>query len=349
MKRQTKRMVSLLVVVLVIVAAAAVAWRYRPGQLPPKAPVAGASADANAARPSGEGAGLAPVSATGPATQPTTMAAADAQAAYAEGQALLKAGKTLQARGVLSRAFFSGQLTQPQEDQAVKDMAGLFDQTILSRELTEGDSYILPYTCKIGDSIEGRNGIEMTNRLHVPARLIMTINGLRRGGDLRQGQQLKLVYGPFHARVHKSRFVMDLYLEPKGNRGEGLERLFVKRLKVGLGRNDSTPLGSWRVKQGKKLEKQQAVYYPTAGSGLGTGPILYGQPGYAFGVKGMWIAMEGADPRTAGVTDFGIHSTNDPQSIGKANSLGCVRMSDEDIELVFALLYDVWSTVEVLP
>ena len=45
----------------------------------------------------------------------------------------------------------------------------------------------------------------------------------------------------------------------------------------------------------------------------------------------------------------GYQILRDPSSIGKANSLGCVRMADEDIDLVFSLLYDVHSRVDVVP
>jgi lipoprotein-anchoring transpeptidase ErfK/SrfK len=117
---------------------------------------------------------------------------------------------------------------------------------------------------------------------------------------------------------------------------------------VGLGRNGSTPIGAWHVKKGEKME--HPPYNATGSSGLAVGTrVLWGQPGYPFGVKGLWIGLEGLDATTSLITDFGIHSTNDPTSIGKANSLGCVRMADADIDVVFNLLYDVHSKVDVVP
>ena len=32
---------------------------------------------------------------------------------------------------------------------------------------------------------------------------------------------------------------------------------------------------------------------------------------------------------------YGIHGTNNPSSIGKAVSLGCIRMYNRDIEIIF--------------
>ncbi|HUS46834.1 MAG TPA: L,D-transpeptidase family protein [Phycisphaerae bacterium] len=287
--------------------------------------------------------------ATGPAS---ALSRAEAVAAYNHGRALLKQAETtsratlanrlhLEARSELSRSFFSGQLTGAEQAQAIKDLSGLFKATVLARQVIEGDPYALPYVVQPGETVEGKNGIEQKFKLHVPARLILRVNGLTRGEDLRPGRTIKLVKGPFHAIVDKSDFTMDMYLHR-----EGLEPIFVKRVNVGLGMNSSTPVGSWRVALGQKMERPP--WDPPPGSGLKR-RILWGEPGYAFGIKGLWIGLEGTDAQTGAVMDFGIHSTNDPNSIGRANSLGCVRMADDDIDLVFALLYDVHSTVIVRP
>ena len=37
-------------------------------------------------------------------------------------------------------------------------------------------------------------------------------------------------------------------------------------------------------------------------------------------------------------TGFGIHGTNQPESIGKAASHGCIRMKQQDLEELFAML-----------
>ena len=66
-----------------------------------------------------------------------------------------------------------------------------------------------------------------------------------------------------------------------------------------------------------------------------------------MGREGYWISLEGTGDDTRGLQGYGIHGTNEPDSIGKASSLGCIRLTDDDIELVFSLLYEAWSTVEV--
>jgi hypothetical protein len=296
--------------------------------------------------PQSRGAESTPASAAATSVPSVTRpaeSAAEARRALAQGRSLLAEGKLLDARSAISKAFFSDLLTAEEEAQAAQVAAELADKTVFSREIIDGDPYNIPYTVQANDKLAGAKGVEMTLRLHVPERLLLKINGLARGEDLRPGRTIKLLRGPFHATVYKSRFLMDIYLQR-----DDLEKILVRRIQVGLGRNGSTPLGAWRVQQGQKMICPP--YNATEGSGLPVGTrVLHGQPGYPFGIKGLWIGLEGTEARTAGVTDFGIHSTNDPASIGKANSLGCVRMADADIDLVFSLLYDVHSRVEVMP
>ena len=62
-------------------------------------------------------------------------------------------------------------------------------------------------------------------------------------------------------------------------------------------------------------------------------PWINGQPGgpdNPLGARALYLYANGAD------TGYRIHGTNDPSSIGKAMSSGCVRMLNEDV----ADLYD---------
>jgi hypothetical protein len=44
---------------------------------------------------------------------------------------------------------------------------------------------------------------------------------------------------------------------------------------------------------------------------------------------------------------YGIHGTNEPKSIGKAASHGCIRMAKKDLEEMYALV-SVGDTVELV-
>jgi hypothetical protein len=67
--------------------------------------------------------------------------------------------------------------------------------------------------------------------------------------------------------------------------------------------------------------------------------------------KGQVIAAGKSNPvgsRWMGLSakGYGIHGTNQPESIGKTASTGCIRMSKRDLEELFAVL-DVGDTVQI--
>lgn len=275
--------------------------------------------------------------------QPSTLpgiGAREVREAYDRGMGLHRAGKLIEARTELSKALFSDRLAGEAEDQAVKVLTELAEKTILSRGYYEGDPYVVPYTFRPGEVLQR---VERKLKLHVPAQGILMVNRIGRAEDIQAGQTLKMIKGPFHAVITKHDFTMDIYLQR-----DDLPKVFIRRMKVGLGANGSTPTGNWRIKLGEKLVR--ATYYPTPNSlNRDGGPVLYGKPGYPFGRKGLWIKLEGTDPKTRTMTNYGIHSTDEPDSIGKESSEGCIRLADTDIDLVWSLLYEHWSTVRTCP
>jgi len=268
------------------------------------------------------------------------LTAEQAQAAYTKGMVLLKSNKFVAARTQLNRAYFSGKLPAKRQAQLRATLADLADVTLIGPRTVvyEGDPYAFYYKPASGESLVK---IERKLKLHVPWQLLIRVNGLTPAGNISAGKPYKMIRGPFHAIVYKGSFVMDVYLHRKGS-----EPVFIKRMRVGIGKDGSTPTGLWRVKLGKKSVRKP--WYPPDSSPI-KGPIPWNHPKYAFGAKGLWIALEGADPETRVMNGYGIHSTNDPSSVGKASSLGCIRLADADIDLVFILLYEQWSMVEVRP
>lgn len=263
-----------------------------------------------------------------------------ALAACTRGLALDKAGDPVAARTELCRAYFSGQLPTARQDEVRTVLTRLARTTLIGRgsAVFADDPYTGYYLCKPGDRLAG---IERKEKLHVPWQLLLRVNNMLRPEDLQAGRRYKVVYGPFHAVVYKSAFIMDIYLQR-----DGLAKVFIKRMRIGTGIDGATPTGRWRVKLGGKHERP--TWYPPPNS-VHRGPIAYGQPNYAFGPKGLWIGMEGINESTKALTGYGIHSTSDQNSIGKAESLGCIRLADKDIELAYTLLYEHWSTIQVLP
>lgn len=279
----------------------------------------------------------------GQASRPSDKEVIDKAAAlkaYDAGRTLYDNDEAIEARSKLSEAFFSGHLTREQENKILPVMTDLADKTLLSGNFYDGDPYVFREMIEPGDTL---GGLARKRDLHVSWRLLAKINNIQTGGVIRAGAGITLVQGPFHAVVRKSRFTMDLYLQ----RGK-LPKIFIKRFDVGIGAKATpTPPGRWHVAKDGKQEK--ASWSPPGSSPLTSAPIEWGKPGYPLGKHGYWIRLVGDDPDNRKYTGIGIHGTNDPTSVGKAYSLGCIRLREEDIEQVFIMLYEKWSTVTVLP
>ena len=66
------------------------------------------------------------------------------------------------------------------------------------------------------------------------------------------------------------------------------------------------------------------------------GQIIAAGKGNPVGTRWMGLSAKG----------YGIHGTNQPASIGKAASTGCLRMSRKDLEEIFTIV-DVGDTVQI--
>ena len=134
---------------------------------------------------------------------------------------------------------------------------------------------------------------------------------------IKPGQKLKVIKGPFSAVVDLSDF--ELTIHSHG--------YFVKRYQVGIGRDNSSPNGHFKVQD--KLT-DPTYYGPTH-------IIEHDDPENPLGEY--WISIGDS---------FGIHGTIDPNSIGKAESEGCIRLRNEDIAEVYDFL-SIGSEVTIRP
>jgi lipoprotein-anchoring transpeptidase ErfK/SrfK len=67
------------------------------------------------------------------------------------------------------------------------------------------------------------------------------------------------------------------------------------------------------------------------------GKTILPGPGNPVGTRWMGLSIKG----------YGIHGTNEPKSIGKAASHGCIRMAKKDLEEMYALV-SIGDTVELV-
>jgi hypothetical protein len=255
-----------------------------------------------------------------------------AQEQMQAGLALAERNHPVDARRALTAALLSGALEPADEEFARDRLAALNRRLVFSPEVVPGDPFCRRYAVGPGDRL---GGIARAERLAVDWRFIMRINRMVSERSLRAGQRLKLVTGPFHAVVDKSDFRLDLYL------GNGADRVFVASFPVGLGEFDQTPVGRFRVRPRSKLIDPQWTN-PRTGQ-------RYASDDPTNPIGEHWIGLVGDDETTRDLAGYGIHGTIEPDSIGRSESMGCIRMLPDDVALLYEVLSEQASTVAIKP
>lgn len=237
----------------------------------------------------------------------------------------------VKARAIYSQALRSGALGEDEADAVRRLARAINDDLVFSSRVAPGDDLAAAHVVQSGDSL-----VRIANK-HAPNvdwRFIQRINKLSDPHKIRVGQKLKVVKGPFHAVVTKSAYRLDLYA------GDGESAVYVRSFAVGLGESDGTPAGTFLVKPGSKLINPHWVN-PRTGQAFNAD-----DPENPIGER--WLGLEGQGS-SAGLNGYGIHGTIDPESIGKQRSMGCVRLAAEDIEILYELLGEGVSRVEIRP
>ena len=255
-----------------------------------------------------------------------------AQQRVESGLDLLARNKPLEARRALSRALLSGSLDEFESDRTREQLRALNERLVFSPEIVENDPYTQAYIVQPNEFL---STIVKDQGLAVDWRFILRINGIREARNVRAGQRLKLIRGPFHAVIDKSEYRLDLYL------GRAPNLLYVASYPVGLGEFNSTPTGLFQVRVNSKLidpgwtNPRTRQYYASK------------DPENPIGER--WIGLQGVDEHNRDLVGYGIHGTIQPESIGRQSSMGCIRMLPEDVEIVFEVLVEGASTIEIRP
>lgn len=248
----------------------------------------------------------------------------------AEGQSKIQTGDLPAGRQVLNNLLLSGRLSPADTAAAHQAIAQANQTLIFSARRFANDPFGDTYVVKPGDSLA-----KIAQNCDLTWELLARINGLNDPRKLRAGATLKILKGPFHAVVTKSAFTIDLYLGSAGEKGS----MYVATYRVGLGRDDSTPTGSWIVTPQNKLKN------PKFWGASDLPPSEADDPKNPLGEY--WIGLEGTDGHAVGKQSYGIHGTIEPDSIGKQASHGCIRLGNGDIDLVYEMLVEGKSTVIV--
>jgi lipoprotein-anchoring transpeptidase ErfK/SrfK len=157
------------------------------------------------------------------------------------------------------------------------------------------------YQVQPGDTLN-----QIAQAYEVPWELLAKINGLSDPQRLRPGDVLKVIRGPFHATVELDQFRLTLWLAD----------MYAGRFQIGVGQDQSTPMGEFVV-----LNK---VVNPTY---YGPQVIDAEDPSNPLGEH--WIDLGNR---------IGIHGTIEPDTIGRAESRGCIRLRPGEIQDVFDML-----------
>ena len=169
-----------------------------------------------------------------------------------------------------------------------------------------------PYVVQAGDQLR-----KIATKHHVPWQYLSRLNRID-PKRLREGQKLKVIDGPFGAVVTLSDFELTLH-----HGGQ-----YVRSYPCCIGKNNSTPVGKFKV-----LNKVTNPQYTDPDGKV----FASGDPKNPLGVH--WIDLG---------ESYGIHGTIEPDSIGKAESRGCVRLLNADVAEVYDML-DLATEVVIRP
>ena len=220
-------------------------------------------------------------------------------AALIHGQNLAKATEEadqLKAWRLLSEAYFS----RPEESwrapirQVLEPIA---EKWFLSRRPS---SLAESYTVVGGDSLDR---IALDHGVTVDQ--LRVVNGVE-GSLIHPGDRFKILNRPIRVEIDKSEFRLDVTYDGG----------FLMSYPVGHGTDGRTPLAEFTV----KIRQEHPDWFPP-----NRPRVEYGDPGNPLGER--WLGFADQD----GLRGFGIHGTNQPETIGFEASDGCVRLRNEDV------------------
>jgi lipoprotein-anchoring transpeptidase ErfK/SrfK len=208
----------------------------------------------------------------------------------------------LKARAAYQKALEKAQGSGDAEtaEKAQGELDNLNIQILFSGVMTpDSETYIVQ---------KGDNLTKIAKKFNTTTELITRSNNLR-GSVLRVGQRLKISKALFSIVVDKSQNILTL----KSN-GE-----IFKTYSVSTGKNMTTPIGTFKI-----INKiVNPPWFP-----LGKKMVPAGDPNNVLGSR--WLGISSPS--------YGIHGTTDPESIGKNVTEGCIRMRNQDVEELYAIV-----------
>jgi len=185
------------------------------------------------------------------------------------------------------------------------------NRTLLFSNIVTPESEL--HTVAPGDSLA-----KIAGKYSTTVELVKRANNLK-SDVIIPGMKLKVQNKPFSIIVDNKQCVLTVLLGDE----------VVKTYDVATGKNNSTPIGLFKIKD--KLV--DPVWY---NKGTAIPPE---SPENVLGTR--WMGLTTQEP------GYGIHGTTDPESIGYQSTEGCVRMRNEDVEELYSII-PVGTSVTVI-
>lgn len=164
------------------------------------------------------------------------------------------------------------------------------------------------YTVRSGDNLT-----KIARKYGTTVELLRVANGIR-GDMIRAGQKLRIPKADFSVLVDKSQNTLTL------KNGEEVVKVYT----CSTGRDGITPVGAFRV--------VNRLVDP-----VWKGIVAPGDPENPLGTR--WLGFD--------LPQYGIHGTNEPETLGQAVTDGCIRLANNDVEELFTLLPEGTSVTVV--
>lgn len=237
----------------------------------------------------------------------SSVATVSATQRLSQAEALLGAGKRVEARDAYRAALEAG--LPPESRQSVEDKLGKLDVELVRHPWPLPEK--VDHVVVAGDAIKA-----IAQKYGTTVDLIVESNGLKRPDHIEPGDRLRVFSGKLAVTVNKTR--NDLLVTSQGR--------FFKRYRVGTGKYGKTPVGTFVVSDRIK----DPPWWRNDGK-----VVPFGDKENILGTRWMALKATGSTPEIKG---YGIHGTWDADTIGKAESAGCIRLRNEDVEELFLLL-----------
>lgn len=202
-----------------------------------------------------------------------------------------------------AREIYTNTIEENPDNEAIKDIQKKLEDLnvkILFSPVKTDDSDL--YVVKSGDNLG-----KIAKSFNTTVELIKKSNNLT-SDIIHPGKKLKVTTAKFSILVDKSQNMLTLKLNDN----------VLKVYAVSTGLDNSTPVGDFKIVN-KLIDP---VWYKAGAI------VASGSAENILGSRWLGITLQG----------YGIHGTTQPETIGKQATAGCVRMLNQDVEELYAIV-----------